>query len=356
MSFLTILVLSGTLALGCFIVGNLPLSFSFSKTRIAQLSTLGIGLLLGAGLGVIIPEGVEAIFKASSEKDEPSRTVAFTLIGGFMLMLLVEQVLLPSTSSNDADYALLPNGSSTEASRSSSNLHVRSDSNGAPITQSVPSNGAYRRAKSITFGLVIHSLADGLALGASAFSSSAKGHAHAHRAVLLSRDAADSDIMDQLQTSSLTLVVFFALFIHKMPTALALSTSLLPLIPPRRIRLHILVFSLATPLGAVLSFILLGFSDIGGSSIGKLITAGVASQASKSGLWAGIALAFSGGTFLYVATVLQPVGGESGSGGHAHAHPGEEASLLGPKARVALIVLGMVLPIIITTLIGHGHG
>ena len=303
-------------------------------------------------------QGIEAIFKASSENDEPSRTVAFTLIGGFMLMLLVEQVLLPSTSSTEPGYALLPSGSSAEAARSNPNLHARSDSNGSPMTPGAPSpNDAYRRAKSITFGLVIHSLADGLALGASAFSSSGKphGHSHVHRAVIPSPDGADSGIMDQLQTSSLTFVVFFALLIHKIPTALALSTSLLPLIPPRRIRLHILVFSLATPLGALLSFILLGLSGAGGSSslTGKSVAAAVAPEA-KNELWAGIALAFSGGTFLYVATVLQPVGGDSGAAGHAH--PGEETSLLGPKARVALIVLGMILPITITTLIGHGHG
>ena len=31
MGFLTVLILAGALALSCFIVGNLPLSFSFSS-------------------------------------------------------------------------------------------------------------------------------------------------------------------------------------------------------------------------------------------------------------------------------------------------------------------------------------
>jgi solute carrier family 39 (zinc transporter), member 9 len=157
-------------------------------------------------------------------------------------------------------------------------------------------------------------------------------------------------MMDQIQsTNPLTLIVFLALIIHKIPAALALATSLLPLIPPRKIRVHVAIFSIATPLGALLSIMLLGTVSAG--------TKGGTSE-KQSGLWAGMALAFSGGTFLYVATVLQPVRKEDGESPsqHGRAHPGEdEVQTLGSKQRVLLIIFGMFLPIVVSSMIGHGH-
>jgi zinc transporter 9 len=270
-------------------------------------------------------------------------------------MLLVEQVILPSHGHEENEYTLVSN---SEAGRSSSNLHARVDSNGnnAAITEA-----ASRKARGITFGLVIHSLADGLALGASSFSTSIEAHGHSHFHRALDPDLqTEGTIGDQLQSNQLTLIVFLALLIHKFPTALALSTSLLPLIPSRRIRLHMGIFALATPLGALLSFVLLGLSHT---------TFGSGDEVNNGKLWAGIALTFSGGTFLYVATVLQPVrsepiatlGNEGGSGGarstNGHSHLGEgEVQQLGLKTRAAIICLGMIIPVSVSALIGHAHG
>ncbi|KAG8830061.1 hypothetical protein FRC17_005514 [Serendipita sp. 399] len=276
-------------------------------------------------------------------------------------MLLVEQVLLSTLGSSENEYALAPNGSNLEASRSNPNLHSRIDSNGAP-NSSTP-NPLFNRARSITFGLCIHSLADGLALGASTFSSSTKGlSSHGsltHRTITAFVAAQhrrhDEETAIPFGSNSLTLIVFLALIIHKVPTALALSTSLLPLIPTRRIRLHIAFFAIATPLGAVLSYLLLALSTSNLLDDGKGQTGPIGK--STSSLWAGIALAFSGGTFLYVATVLQPVGhNEGSSSSHGHGHPGDEDIYqIGRKTRLFLIIVGMALPIVLGSLIGHGH-
>lgn len=69
-----VLFMSACLGIGSFAVGMLPLSFVFSsacdidsqalnmlikvhlESHLTKLSTLGTGLLLGAALGVIIPE------------------------------------------------------------------------------------------------------------------------------------------------------------------------------------------------------------------------------------------------------------------------------------------------------------
>jgi len=70
---LQLLIMSAVLAAACYGVGTLPLSFSFSsmfphdirrkriftsflESHLQRLSVLGTGLLLGAALGVIIPE------------------------------------------------------------------------------------------------------------------------------------------------------------------------------------------------------------------------------------------------------------------------------------------------------------
>jgi zinc transporter 9 len=284
-------------------------------------------------------------------------------------MLLVEQILLLSSSSFssvESGYALAPNTESLEGARSSANLHAEMDPNGGSTT--LGANPGYsgvgsRRARSITFGLVIHSLADGLALGASSFSGSSvieqafssrqslvSHFSHIFNARSLEPTPSNGGMIDHIKsTNPLTLIVFLALVIHKAPTALALATSLLPLIPPRKIRLHVAIFSLATPLGAMLSLMLLGIVSAGTKG-------GTSDQ--QSGMWAGMALAFSGGTFLYVATVLQPVRNEGGEpqSQHSHAHLGEdEVHTLGSKLRVMLIIFGMFLPVVVSSLIGHGH-
>jgi len=169
------------------------------------------------------------------------------------------------------------------------------------------------RAFPLTLGLVVHSLADGLALGASA----------------LPRNSPPGE--GSSSSGSLSLVVFLALIVHKAPTALALSMSLLSTSLSRsECRKHLAVFSASTPIGAILSF---AFLSIVGSGAG-------------TGL-AGLALLISGGTFLYVATVLQPTG-HAGGGGSSSTEMNE-------KLRASLVILGMFLPFTLGLLVEHDH-
>jgi len=123
------------------------------------------------------------------------------------------------------------------------------------------------KAYPFTVGLVMHGLADGLALGVSALGDT---------------------------ETDLSLVVFFALIIHKgsltlirflchllmlyqAPTALALTTSLLSTALPRsECKKHIAFFSASTPVGALVSYGLFSFLEAGGK-----------------GDWTGIALLIS---------------------------------------------------------------
>ncbi|KAG8994044.1 hypothetical protein FRB93_001714 [Tulasnella sp. JGI-2019a] len=303
------------LGIASYLAGMLPLSVQMSQVRTAQMSTLGTGLLLGAAMGVIIPEGVEAIYDSisaphihgldsgihtDSHASNPSFIIACSLLLGFTVMFVIEQIVTPALSSRSNKYELAP---TTESADRAVN-HA----------QEIPD----KDPRMMTLGLVIHSFADGMALGAAnALDQGAK--------------AADAE------SSGLSLVVFIAIAVHKAPTALALTTTLLTQLPVRQIKQHLLAFSLASPLSALSTYIFLAF--LGGSE-------------NLAG-YTGIALMFSGGTFLYVATVLSSL--------PAHSH-GEPSPLdhtpsieLGGKLRTVLVIVGMFIPLVLSGLVGHGH-
>jgi zinc transporter 9 len=104
---------------------------------------------------------------------------------------------------------------------------------------------------------VIHAAADGIALGASS-----------------------SD-------TGLSFIIFLAIMVHKAPASFGLTSVLLKQgLSSRTARAHLLVFSLAAPLGAMATFL---FVQMMGSS-----TADEAGTHWRTGML----LLFSGGTFL----------------------------------------------------------
>ncbi|KAG8792982.1 hypothetical protein FRC12_004257 [Ceratobasidium sp. 428] len=296
-------------------------------------------------MGVVIPEGIETLHHAStSTKSEevPTGTIALCLLSGFTLMLLIEQ-LLPSGHQHspapviaratlfdeddieqlelgpapgdqypdptlDPDPTPVPGGrigrrSGSSSRQSSVDLSAKRGKNGfhgEGISETEGNPGA------VTFGLIVHSLADGLALGASAKSGQ----------------------------NALEAVVFLAIIVHKAPTALALCTTLMPYLPRLSVKRHVTAFALTSPLAALMTYFTLDF--IGDhSSLPK---------------WTGIALLFSGGTFLYVATVLQPVSSHSPGSSHHHGEAELKSTI-----RTLLTIFGMFFPLVAGSVFGHGH-
>ncbi|KAG8860887.1 hypothetical protein FRB96_003622 [Tulasnella sp. 330] len=305
-----------------------------SQIRMAQMSALGTGLLLGAAMGVIIPEGVEAIYdsmpnahahgsesKSATHSDSyasnPSFIIACSLLVGFTVMFSMEQMVTPALSSRSSHankYELAP----TTAGSPTSEFEL-----GGAHAASQTKEGSGKDPRMLTLGLVIHSFADGMALGA------ANALDRSSQAVEAGENPIDS--------GGLSLVVFIAIAVHKAPTALALTTTLLTQLPVRQIKQHLLAFCLASPLAAILTYLFLAF--VGGSEHLQGYT--------------GIALMFSGGTFLYVATVLSSL--------PAHSH-GESSPLdhtpsaeLGNKTRTLLVIVGMFIPLSLSGFVGHGH-
>ncbi|KAF7251602.1 Zinc transporter ZIP9 [Varanus komodoensis] len=304
--FLSISLLSLAMLVGCYVAGIIPLAVNFSEERLKLVTVLGAGLLCGTALAVIVPEGVHALYEeileakhhpaSETEKMVESKKVAdvpdvhdhvhnhdhsrlhayigVSLVLGFVFMLLVDQI-------------------------GSSHVHPTDDPEAARSSNSKITT---------TLGLVVHAAADGVALGAAASTSQ----------------------------TSVQLIVFVAIMLHKAPAAFGLVSFLMHAgLERNRIRKHLLVFALAAPVLSMVTY--LGLSQSSKQALSEVNATGVA-------------MLFSAGTFLYVATVhvLPEVGGMG------HSHKSESTGGKGlSRLEVAALVLGCLIPLILS--IGHQH-
>jgi len=112
MAFLQLLVLVSVMFLSTFIIGSLPLSLSaaLAPARFHQVSIFSIGLLIGAALTIVIPEGIDTIYSSTPPQDfhdpHPSHhhhsAVGLALMAGFLLMFLIDQIARSSPLKNSS--------------------------------------------------------------------------------------------------------------------------------------------------------------------------------------------------------------------------------------------------------------
>ncbi|GAA5815119.1 hypothetical protein MFLAVUS_008625 [Mucor flavus] len=336
--FIWLLMLSVTMLFGSYIAGSLPLTTKLSENKIRLFNALGAGLLIGTSLMVVIPEGVETIYNSrltsvattthsgiaipewpsinnqddwSVEKDvfqslskrSPSdhdterggehTAIGLSLIIGFSLMYIIDQVSSlhlhsPVASTEYTELGAVGGGNlEREEEHVEEVQHVHRISNQPSITPTV--------------GLIVHAAADGIALGASA------------------------------THPQLSMVVFVAIMLHKAPASFALTSVLLAAgLSRTTIRKHLLLFSLAAPVGALLTFFALYFFSSSTTSAASLE------------YWTGVLLVFSGGTFLYVAMhALQEV-----------SHSSDHSEKM-DKVQLLIILTGMFIPILLS--MTHSH-
>ncbi|CAH2328340.1 zinc transporter ZIP9 [Pelobates cultripes] len=307
--FSSISLLSLAMLIGCYVSGIIPLAINFSEERLKLVTVLGAGLLCGTALAVIIPEGVHSLYEEILEvqykkqhkiclplhtvlpaiveahnssgqstsrllKTDLHAYIGVSLVLGFVFMLLVDQI-------------------------GSSHMHSADDPEAARAASSKITT---------TLGLVVHAAADGVALGAAASTSQ----------------------------TSVQIIVFVAIMLHKAPAAFGLVSFLMHAgLERNRIRKHLLVFALAAPVLSMLTY--LGLSKSSKEALSEVNATGVA-------------MLFSAGTFLYVATVhvLPEVGGM----GHSHKPEGGAAKGLS-RLEVAALVFGCLIPLVLS--IGHQH-
>lgn len=185
----------------------------------------------------------------------PTFEIGFSLMLGFVLMFLIDRLPRHATerfhSAPTTRHISLDNLAS-----SSANGDEESPSSG--FLNSLTPSPKQSRGLATTTGLVIHAAADGIAMGASATTSSMK----------------------------LGLIIFVAIMVHKAPAAFGLTSVLLKQgLSKRAARGHLIVFSAAAPAGALGTYVLI--SVLGGSMEGP-----------GGEWWMGMILLFSAGTFL----------------------------------------------------------
>ncbi|KAF2715101.1 Zinc/iron permease [Pleomassaria siparia CBS 279.74] len=251
----------------------------------------------------------------TEETRDPHAYIGVSLVLGFILMFLVDhlpEALSPPKPKYQSLHISLSNLSRGPHNSSAVSLNGMNTSPPPGPEPMLPP-----RSSATTIGLVVHACADGIALGASSTAPS----------------------------TSLSLVIFFAIMLHKAPAAFGLTSVLLKQgLSKRTVRTHLVLFSLAAPVGALATWAIvhaLGRARLGGDD-GLTFTTG----------WV---LLFSGGTFLYVAMHSMI---EATSGSHARddltANGYAERDKRGlSRSDIAIVMTGMLLPLI--TQVGHVH-
>jgi zinc transporter 9 len=189
-----------------------------------------------------------------SESELPTFFIGFALMAGFVLMFLVDR--LPRHATENFQSAPATRHISLDNLASST---MTGDEESETFLGSLTPTPKQSRSLATTTGLVIHAAADGIAMGASATTSDMK----------------------------LGLIIFVAIMVHKAPAAFGLTSVLLKQgLSKRAARGHLIVFSLAAPIGALATFLIV--SMIGGDGM----------EGESGQWWTGMLLLFSGGTFL----------------------------------------------------------
>jgi zinc transporter 9 len=270
-----------------FLAGALPLSFSLSPSQLRLITSLGAGLLVGSCLIVILPEGIEALAASTQHTHEPSTNtkrsrglegpvrraddnhhapvttpelpafnIGFALVIGFALMFLIDRLPRHAT---ERFLQSTPTSRHVSLDNLGPGAHSDEEDEGDGFLGSLTPSPKQTRSLATTTGLVIHAAADGIAMGASASASSL----------------------------NVGLIIFFAILVHKAPAAFGLTSVLLKQgLSKRAIRVHLMVFSLAAPAGALATWFLV--SMLGGERM----------EGESAQWWTGMLLLFSAGTFL----------------------------------------------------------
>ncbi|GME74163.1 unnamed protein product [[Candida] boidinii] len=277
-----ILLYSLIMCISSYLSGLIPLSFNIDLKNLKFISILSVGILISTSFIIIIPESIETL--NSNKQDEKS--IGIYLLIGFTTLFVLDRVGNFVKDFINHNYSNV-NNSNVENDYSMSNFEIDDDDDGArhdddestlrptsssslgfvnPFTNFSGSSDKRPFShiiKSVfqstnTVGLMIHSITDGIALASSFLSSGNKGS----------------------NSSSSSFVIIIAIFLHKLPTAFALTSIMLESknYSKREIRYHLLFFSISAPIGAILILLInLNLSEL-----------------------SGVLLSISGGSFIFV--------------------------------------------------------
>ncbi|KAJ5671083.1 hypothetical protein N7507_000210 [Penicillium longicatenatum] len=332
----TLLALSIVMAVTSFVVGSLPLAFTLSPSQLRLISSIGMGVLVGTSLIVIIPEGIETLYASSASHKSLSTRTAQVDWQSQGLPVVVrstldrnDDALLPTetpVSFLSFDHELpAPLSDRDQSSSVVAGLPARKDDDTDHLSKEeaeensphawigvalvsgfilmylidkVPEFASPTKHERIPYHISLDNLGSGLRRGSSPMrdggllnaghSSSRRGHSFATTTGLVIHAAADGIALGASSSDTgLSFIIFLAIMVHKAPASFGLTSILLKQgLSSRTARAHLLIFSLAAPVGALATFL---FVHMVGSSGGD----------ETGSLWrTGMLLLFSGGTFL----------------------------------------------------------
>jgi zinc transporter 9 len=270
--------------LGAFGAGYLPLTIKMSESKLRLVTIFGAGLLVGTALVVVIPEGISMHYEGQLRHAAEEAAASLQEAGAVGTRLLMEahdhageavEGLLEGSMEEEDEVthshpghwqigAALAFGFAFQlvVDRMSGGLHghahgvvlpggAAKDEHGCPASEAsvvaAPGDNS-AKSKSALVGMIVHAAVDGIALGAA---------------------VREGD-------SALSLLVFFAIMLHKAPSSFGLASYFLHHgITPAGVKKRLLVFSCAAPLGAFCTYMLLSMSLLpykqvsGGGGVGE---------------------------------------------------------------------------------------
>lgn len=288
-----LIVLTVIMLVFTFVVGLIPIKCNIKPFYMNLVATAACGLLLGTAFIVILPGGIEILLHGLSHQDEHDdhenenheedaheeheneavkgpiplngpMTGLATIAG--IIFLMVIHSFGPNHSHGHGHHKTGKGKRYERAPKDSLELVVGegtgiidADGDGDSLDIGGPSPDKKHTIAPSTLGLLVHAVFDGVALGIVT-----AGGEHAE----------------------ISLVVFGALLGHKAPAAISLSLILLAQdLSATKVAINLLIFSLASPIGALLTFFIL---EAGTNS------------SDNAGVALGYCMLFAGGTFIGV--------------------------------------------------------
>jgi len=407
----TLLSLCIVMAVASFLAGILPLSLSLSQSKLRLISTIGMGVLVGTSLVVIIPEGIETLYRASEvgqahshrrrhgyarevdirwyNSHIPQSLHIFSPRGsvddgspfnvpGPVLPDTVESP--PRTPTRPGEVGIMDTGKSTgKVESGSDNEEPHKESQHAWIgvallagfmlmylIDKLPQYTKPAKPKTRTHHIALNNLGrrfnlttsldrdeEGDPFMESSETAHVQNRSFATTIGLVIHAAADGIALGASSTatnSGLSFVIFFAIMIHKAPAAFGLTSVLVKQgLSKRAARGHLVLFSLAAPAGAIFTWML-----------AHILGGGRSHSAQSTTWWTGMLLLFSAGTFLYVAmhsmqetssSLHEPVNGQPN--GYVDGREGVQNEQQPSWKDLGAACFGMILPLFLQ--VGHAH-
>lgn len=278
------LVTLSLMFLGAYGSACVPFSLEIQESQVSMLTSVGGGMMLSCVLAVIIPEGFHSWFgeHGHNHDDDDHEQLPFMLTGvvmilGFLAMVFLDQL---QGHSSKGGGSCCGHGHTSQKKGQEEDTASEEDQKGNP--------------ESAIAGLMVHCMADGLAMGSAFLSGSA----------------------------SMNVVLGTAMVLHKAPMAFGLSSYLISCKWNwKRSQETILWFSAMAPLATIVTYVVFHFIPLFGGDQGVAL-----------------AILFSGGTFLHAAT--------------NHILPGVVQKRM-TRNDIISLVLGSALPVVFS--LGHHH-